>query len=436
MKKMIKKIIVTCVLFLAVIDSASSQEDDELKRLPSIYIGTGVLSFNGDVGKGLDISSLTRIRSGFMFGIEQRVGSCLGFSLNGLIGKLANSDHSSSSNLNFETPIKQADLSLVFHFDNNFIFKKTSVIAPYLQIGISYLKFDPHGDLKDKNGTLYNYWADGTIRNLPETTPPPTNSVIIQRDYSYETQLKDPKEDYKRSSLALPLAVGLKLNATQRLALNLTGTYYMAFTDYLDNVKNGKSDSYIFANVSIEYKIFKKPKANDMGSVDFASLDKSDLDEDGVADKDDDCPGTFKGTMVDAHGCPVDTDGDGVPDYKDKEINSLKGAIVDESGVTQTDKTIAEKSAKTDSLATERSQIFNQNPNLGYLKGIENKVKEERKTNPPKTKIPAALQVADKNKDGLITTNEITEAIDAFFDGSASFTIEKINSLIDYFFEQ
>jgi hypothetical protein len=353
-----------------------------------------------------------------------------------LIGKLANSDHSASSNLNFETPIKQGDLNLIFHFDNNFLFKKTSVIAPYLLVGISYIKFDPHSDMKDKNGTLYNYWADGTIRNLPETTPPPTNAVLIQRDYTYETQLKDPNDNYKRSSLGLPLAVGFKLNATQRLALNLQATYIMAFTDRLDNVKMGKSDSYIFANVSIEYKFYKKPKAKDVGSVDFTSLDKSDLDEDGVADKDDDCPGTLKGTTVDAHGCPIDTDGDGVPDYKDKEINSLKGALVDESGVTQTDKTIAEKSAKTDSLATERSQIFNQNPSLGYLKDIENKVKEDRKTKPPKTKIPAALQVADKNKDGLITTSEITEAIDAFFDGNSSFTIEKINSLIDYFFEQ
>jgi hypothetical protein len=433
---MIKKIIVVCVLFIAVTGIAYSQEDSELKRLPSLYVGAGVLSFNGDVGKGVDISVFTRIRSGFMFGIEQRVGSCLGFSLNGLIGKLSNSDHSASSNLNFETPITQGDLNLVFHLDNDFLFKKTSIIAPYLQVGISYVKFDPHGDLKDKNGTLYNYWADGTIRSLPETTPPPTGAVLIQRDYNYETQLKDPKEDYKRSTLALPLAIGFKLNGTQRFALNLTGTYYMAFSDHLDNVKNGKSDSYVFANVSIEYKLFKKPKAPDSGPVDFASLEKTDLDEDGVPDKDDDCPGTFKGSMVNSHGCPIDTDEDGVPDYKDKEINSVKGALVDESGVTQTDKTIAEKSAKTDSLATERSQIFNQNPSLGYLKGIENKVKEERKTNPAKSKIPAALQPADKNKDGMITTNEITDAIDSFFDGSNSFTIEKINSLIDYFFEQ
>jgi hypothetical protein len=435
---MIKKVIVTSVLFYTMTGVAFSQKEQQPKRLPSVFIGAGILSFNGDIGKGLDISSLTRIRSGFTVGLEQRFGKVLGVSLAGVFGKVANSDHGIGKNLNFESPITQGDLNLVFHFDNDFIFKNTSIIAPYLQAGISFVKFDPHSDLTDKNGIAYNYWADGTIRSLPETSPPSPNAVLIQRDYTYETQLKDPNDNYKRSSLALPMAVGFKLNATQHLALNIAGTYYLTFTDRIDNVKSGKADSYLFGCVTIEYKFFKKEKSSTtIGSVDFAALDKSDLDEDGVPDKDDNCMGTEKGVTVDSHGCPIDTDEDGIPDYKDKEVKSAKGALVDESGVTMTDKAIAEKNAKMDSTATERSQIFNQNPSLSYLKSIENQVKEERKTNPAKkVTIPPTLQFADKNKDGLITTTEITGAIDAFFDGNASLTIEKINSLIDFFFEQ
>ncbi|HET6226316.1 MAG TPA: hypothetical protein VFF27_08560 [Bacteroidia bacterium] len=433
---MIKKGIVTCVLFFAVTSNAYSQDEAPKKRLPSVFIGAGVLSFNGDVGKGLDISSLTRIRSGFTVGLEQRIGTFLGVSLNGVFGKLANSDHSLSSNLNFETPIQQGDLNLVFHFDNDFIFKNSSVIAPYLQVGISFLKFDPKGDLKDKNGVAYNYWSDGTIRNVPETTPPPV-STIIQRDYVYETQLTDPTENYKRTALALPIGLGFKLNATDLLSFNIAGTYYLSFTDRLDNVKAGKSDKYFFGFVSMELKFYKKDKSSSgYSAVDFASLDKSDLDEDGIPDKDDDCPGTFKGATVNAHGCPVDTDNDGIPDYKDKEINSAKGAIVDESGVTLTDQAIAAKRSTIDSTATERSRLFTENPSLAYLKDVENKIKEERKTNPAKTKIPADLKIEDKNNDGLITTNEITEAIDSFFDGNTALSIDKINRLIDYFFEQ
>lgn len=434
---MIKKVIVTSVLFLMTAHIAWAQEEGQSKRLPSVFVGAGILSFDGDVGKGLDIGSLTRIRSGFTVGLEQRFGA-VGLSLNGLFGKLANSDHGLNKNLNFESPITQGDLNLVFHFDNNFIFKNTSIIAPYLQGGISFFKFDPHSDLKDKNGVLYNYWTDGTIRNKPEKNPPLPDTYLIQRDYTYETQLTDPTENYKRSALAVPLGVGFKLNATRNLALNLAGIYYLTFTDRIDNVKSGKSDRYIFGCVSIEYKFYKKEKdTGPSGSVDFASLDKADSDEDGVPDKDDNCLGTAKGLTVDAHGCPLDADQDGIPDSRDKEPNSAKGALVDESGVTLTDKAIAEKNAKRDSAATERSQIFNQNPSLSYLKKVENQVKEERKTNPQKkTIIPDKLKFADKNKDGLITTGEITDAIDAFFDGNPQITIDKINALIDYFFEQ
>ena len=430
---MIKKVIVTTALFFTVTGIVYSQDEEQPKRLPSVFVGAGILSFNGDIGKGLDISSLTRIRSGFTIGVEQRFGKVLGVSLNGVFGKVANSDHGIQSNLNFESPIRQGDLNLVLHLDKGI----KSIIAPYIQAGISYVMFDPHSDLMDKNWVTYNYWSDGTIRNLPETTPPPKNSILIQRDYTYETQLKDPNEDYKRSAFAAPLGIGFKLNATQHLALNLAGTYYLAFTDRIDNIKKGKADSYLFGCVSIEYKFFKKQKeSGTIGAVDFASLDKLDSDEDGVPDKDDNCMGTQKGVSVDLHGCPVDTDGDGVPDYKDTEINSAKGALVDENGITLTDKAIAEKNSKMDSTATERSQIFNQNPSLAYLKSIENQVKQERKTNPSKTTIPARLQFADKNKDGLITTNEIADTIDSFFDGNSMITIEKINSLIDYFFEQ
>jgi hypothetical protein len=43
---------------------------------------------------------------------------------------------------------------------------------------------------------------------------------------------------------------------------------------------------------------------------------------------------------------------------------------------------------------------------------------------------------ADYNKNGVISADEITRTIDEFFDGLNDFTAEKINQLIDYFFEQ
>ncbi|MBW3660155.1 MAG: thrombospondin type 3 repeat-containing protein [Gemmatimonadetes bacterium] len=57
-----------------------------------------------------------------------------------------------------------------------------------------------------------------------------------------------------------------------------------------------------------------------------------DSDFDGVPDRDDLCPNTPRGVIVDETGCPVDSDGDGVPDGLDACPNTPEGAMVDERG--------------------------------------------------------------------------------------------------------
>lgn len=59
---------------------------------------------------------------------------------------------------------------------------------------------------------------------------------------------------------------------------------------------------------------------------------KSDVDEDGVSDALDQCPGTPKGLAVDPKGCPLDGDRDGVPDYKDLCKTTSPGVAVDAYG--------------------------------------------------------------------------------------------------------
>jgi hypothetical protein len=432
---MIKKSLLTVVSLFLVVGVISSQTD-KTKQLPSVAIGAGVLSFNGNVGNGLSLSS---IRVGYNLTIEQRIGKYLGVSLNGLYGKLADSERSLTRNLNFQSTIYQGDLNVLLHFDNDLIFKRNSPFAPYISAGFGYLKFDPYGDLKDKNGIPYNYWSDGTIRSLPQNSPLASTAILLQRDYTYETRLTDSTTNYKRYTFAVPVSVGFNLKVLDNLSMNIAGTYYFTFTHWIDNYKSGKNDKYLYANVSIQYTFGRAyddsdPKYSD---VDFSALDKMDTDGDGVNDNDDRCPGTPKGVKVDSHGCPEDNDGDGVPDYRDKELMTKKGALVDENGVTLTDKNIADKQAQFDSLATERSQVFNENPSLAYLKDVEAKSTEARKNNATiKTSIPYSLRSADKNNDGYISTDEITGAIDAFFEGDSDFTVEKLNELIDFFFEQ
>jgi outer membrane protein OmpA-like peptidoglycan-associated protein len=67
-------------------------------------------------------------------------------------------------------------------------------------------------------------------------------------------------------------------------------------------------------------------------SVMLGSKAATDLDHDGVYDTNDRCPGTPRGVLVDARGCPTDTDRDGVPDGLDRCPATMAGTIVDTAG--------------------------------------------------------------------------------------------------------
>src|ERR1019366_5905008 len=425
---MIKKYFLIIVSFFILIGVANSQ-DNTTKHFPSIAIGGGILSFNGDVGP-----AFSTIRAGYNITIEQRFAKYFGISLKGMYGKLAGTENGAGAinNLNFQSKIKQADLNLLIHFNTDSI-----KFSPYLSVGLGYVLFDPYGDLKNANGIKYNYWTDGSIHTVLENPVNAANSnaSLTKRDYTYDTQLKD-SSNYKRSTLDIPIGVGVKIRVMEKLHVKVAATYYVTFSDWIDNVKSGKSnDSYIYANVSVQYTLGKKAdiNANDKihSTAEFSDIDKLDSDQDGVLDTDDKCPGTPLGVKVDISGCPIDSDGDGVPDYLDEEPNTKKGAIVNDKGVTQTPEMIAARQEQFNSMASKRLHTFIENPSEAQ------KVDAEHKNKPRVTVvIPDELKSADKNNDGFISTEEIGKAIDAFFDGDSDFTVEKLNELIDLFFEQ
>jgi hypothetical protein len=434
-----KTLIATVTLTIVISSSFAQSEGGSTKesKLPSVELGTGILTFKGDLGKGSGISTYSRIRGGFHLTVEQRFHRMFGVSLNGVYGKLAQSERSIGSNRNFESPLLQVDLNGVFHFDNNIILKRDAMVAPYITVGFGYTKFDPHGDLKDKNNEPYYYWSDGSIRNLPETQGNLITALVVQRDYTYETQLKDSTTNYARNTFALPFGGGFTLKLTDALNVNLGATYYMTFSDYIDNVKDGGNDSYLYTRFGIRYNFGLNRADDQYQGIDFAALDKIDSDGDGVRDDEDQCPSTPKNVKVTNKGCPEDADKDGVADYLDKEPNTKKGAIVDSEGRTITDQMLAEQQALRDSLATERSSMFNENPSLRFLQDLDAKALENRKkTDGSPSKLPEEFRAADRNNDGYISSDEITASIDLFFEGEGDFTVEKLHRLIDFFFEQ
>lgn len=432
-----KKIGITLVLVFICSVGYSQVVPATFGKLPILTGGVGVLIFNGDIGNNSDLSSYSRIRAGYNLTIEQRFGKVLGVAFTGAFGKLAQSERSKTSNNNFESKIMLGDLSLVLHTDR--MFENTN-LTPYVAAGIGYLLFDPHGDLYDKNGVKYNYWSDGSIRDKTETAVNIPVAKTLQRDYTYETQLKDSTTNYARSTLIIPLTFGFSFKILDNFEASLGGTYFLTFSDRLDNIKaGGGNDSYFYTRVGLSYVFGHGERTADpkrYENVDFGKIDDVDSDGDGVKDNRDKCAGTDKGVKVDSDGCPFDTDKDGVPDHLDKEANSKKGAVVDANGVTLTDQMLAEKQAAWEAAAAERSESFNANPSQISIEQIEKSAQEIRSQSGSQKTLPVEFQSADIDKNGFITVSEINQVVDGFFTGDNDFTVERINRLIDFFFEQ
>lgn len=441
---MLKTYVLFSAMAITLLGSLSAQtpapETKPAKVYPSIGIGAGMLTFHGDVGKENPASFFTAIRGGYTFSVEQRIKNMIGISLNATLGSLAKEQRSqdSASNLNFENRFKQFGLGLAFYFDNGSIIDADFPVAPYIFTGFNYFMGDVSSDLKDANDQRYYYWSDGSIRDLPELPGNEFISQHIKRDYTFETSLKKGL-----TTFSLPAGIGFKLKVNKNIEVNLNSAYHIAFSDELDNKVDGGNDNYWYNYVGVRFHFGKGQKAEESqryANVDWKAIMNMDEDGDGVTDTEDYCQGTEKGVKVNGKGCPPDDDGDGVPDYKDKEPNSKKGIAVDENGVMLTDARIAELNRIQDSLSNIREQVVVQNPTTETLKEIDKQIVEQKKINEKElgvsSKIPAEFQSADSNKDGVISSSEINGVIDAFFDGSSDYTVEKIHRLIDFFFEQ
>lgn len=391
------------------------------------------LKFLGDVGKKGNANFFSDMRLGYNLGVEYRIGKVLGIGIDGMYGKLAGTDNDKTSHLNFQSTIMGGALNVYGFFDK--LGEKEKDVSLYAHAGFGYMMFDSYGDLRDKNTTAYNYWSDGSIRNLEESAANGPLSTTIKRDYTYETQLKDTVVNYARNTFYIPLGVGAKFKMGFRTSLRVGVAYNLCLTDYIDNYKKGGNDSWASANVGLNIHFGKKPK-DAYSNVDFSAIDNSDTDGDGVKDINDKCLGTPKGVKVNSNGCPDDKDEDGVYDYMDKELTTKKGAKVDGNGVTINEDELAKRQLEWDSLSVERSEGFNAAPSLSYLKEVESKAKVNQSATGKTSKIPAQFIEADYNKDGVISAAEITKTIDGFFEGENSFNVEKINQLIDFFFEQ
>ncbi len=410
--------------------------------MPIIGVSSGVLNFYGDVRNNFvnpvmgDLAYKINISA---FIDHQKYYKANFFLMYGQLSADQRSFTDISQNLNFRTDLIDIGINLEYGFSH--FFKKQKNIKPFISLGLGNIQYTPKADLMDSDGNIYNYWKDGTIRNIDQNDPGSNLANIIYRDFAYETDLRQKEKNegfgnYSQSAFTVPVDLGFDFRISDRVSCRLGTSMNLTSTDFLDNVSSkgtsmaGKkgNDSFTFTYFSFNFDLFSQPKTVIIEKM-FAEMDIDDVmydDEDGdyIMDPIDNCPGTPYGVEVDTSGCPFDSDKDGIPDYLDKEPNSRDGVWVDANGVTVSEEDFLKH-------LLERSDAMNRADVLGYFetigKGYVRKVV---------TEIPDKFKKIDINADGYIDFDELLKAIDSYFDFKLNFTVLDIYELNNFFFEQ
>ncbi len=435
---------------------------------PTIGIGAGIFNFFGDVNHNKSVNPMVP-SFGVNVNVAQNLSPSFRVDFDFVMGSLVANERSVDRNLNFKSRVINGSVQATYTFAG--ILKPDRIINPYISIGVGILNFDSKGDMKDKNGANYNYWNDGSIRDIAQTDPLAENAVAVERDYDYETDLRqanlDGKGKYSQVALTIPASFGFDFKVSDKMRLKLGSTLFYTFTDMIDNVSsagigvrkgNDAKDFYLFSSFGIHYDFFSPVKRAPEGiykDIDFTGIVEDDSDGDGVAEESDKCPDTPKDAKADKNGCPVDGDGDGVPDYADMEPKTAKGMVVDVQGYGLTDEAIA--NLYKDTVGTNHARMFEIFPSMRKLynsqsnpesKNTEkkniyrdiNEVIQKLESGKVKQKpvIPgnAKMEKVDTNKDNQISSIEANKMIEDFLEGDSGLTLAEVYEIIDYLFEQ
>jgi hypothetical protein len=386
----------------AILDCVAQQNDlyyvDNRGRdallAPRIGIGAGVFTFFGDVNDNNYQHVFTST-----YGVEVLASANLSryfdLDLTAIYGNITvNERGNASRNLNFKSEMFIGGVGISYNF--NHLYKRPGIIQPFIGFGVAFLNFDNKTDKYDAEGNEYYYWSQGEIMSLPENDPNSEQAVQLQRDYVYETDLRDENLDglgkYDQFSFSLPVSAGLDFKMGRRVSAKLSTSFYYTFTDLIDNVSdegegnrqgNSRNDMFLFTSASISYSIgvgrdyTKSAKTNYYEDIDFYAILLADSDEDGVNDFEDLCAKTPEGVKVDEFGCALDSDQDVIQDYRDDEAGTALNNVVNLRGVTLTDEMMLD--AYKDSVATERAKMHKIYPSGILSKKAELTAKDSTK---------------------------------------------------------
>lgn len=413
-------LLASCLCFGQVPEDFS--QNQEKAPGPQIGVGVGVIGFYGDLNDNEYGSPFTS-NIGFNLYLLQPINDFLNLKLGFLRAEIIEEERSLERNLNFKSDIFAGSAMVEYNFDH-FLPKKRT-ITPFVTAGVEVFEYDPKSDLKDFSGNSYFYWTDGTIRNIDEMAPDAGQSVIIQRDFSYETDIREAglngTRTFLETTFSIPVGIGFTMHLNDQFDFRLESIMHFAFTDDIDGISNktsrditqnkranGRNDFFYFNSFTLSYNFQKvegagpnERKLKDEPVDYLATGNTEDFDNDGIIDLVDLCPNTPKGIAVDTLGCPVDSDGDKVPDYKDEEVNTEYPEFANDKGVEVTDEMIYRSYMRYKDSTLEFAETierdFSKRGNRRSAKRYRVKVGEYQKGETPKD-MSRLLSLADLSK--------------------------------------
>ena len=281
---MFKQYIALFLIFVSSLGSFARNDNDSIPKTneepheiiygPTIGLGVGMFKFYGDI---LDAKYGNPLVSniGYDLHVKQRINPFLNTKFYVLFGTLSANERSSDRNLNFKSNITVGGFALEYNFDQ--FLPKKRIINPYISLGIESVEFLSKTDLYDQYGNEYNYWSDGSIRNLPENDPNAANAIRIQRDYFFETDLRemnyDDKGKYSERTFSIPMGIGAIMHLSENIDFTVGTTYHYTFSDLIDNVVeesagerignqpgNKGNDKFLMSSFSVSYNFLKHKK--------------------------------------------------------------------------------------------------------------------------------------------------------------------------------
>ncbi|MFZ5554660.1 MAG: SPOR domain-containing protein [Bacteroidota bacterium] len=356
--------LVLCVQYAGAQDTSEVKEpvqpeipDNGFVFRPTLGLGVGTFTFFGDIANNNKGFHPNVSRIGYDLRISNPLTDYLDVSFYTIFGILSSSERTATRNLNFMSQIRTGGMVLSYNF--NQILPEKRKIEPYIFLGVESFEFLSKTDLYDRFGNRYYYWSDGSIRNMDENDPNAANAIYLQRDYKYESDVRELNLDgfgkYPERSWAIPVGVGFQMHLNERWKFRMGTSMHFAFTDLVDGVTpestgdragDSKNDKFLYSSFSLNYDLQRLRQKEDETEEPIMPLDellallgKDTVDSDGdkVVDFVDDCAWTPAGVPVDEKGCPFDKDRDLVFDYGDDEKETPEGNVVNTRGVTYTD---------------------------------------------------------------------------------------------------